>query len=322
MRNFKIDFVFILTAVTLSSVAAYAQLNCKDGAVIRGKEGKKLYCAKITANGGEIKHGEYLSWYENGKPYEVLNYKDGNRDGKYERFDTNGKPWEVSNYKDGNRDGKYEKFYSNGKPYEVSNYKDGNLDGKYEWFYENGKLWGVTNYKDGKLDGKYEWFYENGKPWVVTNYKEDKLAGKYEKFYSNGKPWEVLNYKDGNLDGKHEKFYDNGNRDFIKEYRMDVLLEEAVYKYTDTHTTLLAITKKDGNGNLICIDNPMLNSNFPSDTCGPLNEIQVEKHGKVEDTSLKAIPNGTPSNLSHQTPSDLSRQTPKTPVATPSAPVQ
>ncbi len=219
MRNFKIDFVFILTAVTLSSVAAYAQLNCKDGAVIRGNEGKELYCAKITAYGGEIKHGEYMSWHGNGKPSIV------------------------------------------------------------------------TNYKDDKLDGKFESFFENG-----------QIAG-------------VLNYKDGKRDGKYKRFHDNGNRDFIKEYRMDVLLEEVVYEYTDyTHTTLLSITKKDGNGNVVCIDNPMTNPNFPSNTCGPLNEIQVEKQGKVEDTSLKAIPNSTPSNLSHQTP--------KTPVATPSAPIQ
>jgi len=251
MRNFKIDFVFILTAVTLSSVAAYAQLNCKDGAVIRGKKDKELYCAKITANGGEIRHGEYLSWHANGKPHEVANYKDDNPDGKYESF------------------------HSNGKPYAVANYKDGKRDGKLEWFYENGKPYAVANYKDGKLDGKYE------------------------------------------------RFYDNGSRIFIKKYRMDDLLEEVVYEYTDdTCTTLFSITKKDGNGNVVCIYNPTLNSNFSSDTCGPLNEIQVEKQGKIEDTSLKAIPNGTPSNLSHQTPSDLSRQTPKTPVATPSAPVQ
>ncbi len=96
---------------------------------------------------------------------------------------------------------------------------------------------------------------------------------------------------------------------------MNVLLEEVVYEYTDdTHTTLFSITKKDKNGNLICIDNQTINPNFPSNTCGPLNKIQVAEQGKVEDASLKAIPNGTPS--------DLSRQTPKTPVATPSAPVQ
>jgi len=315
MRNFKIDFVFILTAVTLSSVAAYAQLNCKDGAVIRGNEGKELYCAKITAYGGEIKHGEYMSWHGNGKPSIVTNYKDGNRDGKYEWFYDNGKPWEVLNYKDDKLDGKFEKFYSNGKPRVVANYKDGKRDGKFESFHGNGKLHEVLNYKDGKLDGKYEWFHGNGKPSIVTNYKDDKLDGKFESFFENGQIAGVLNYKDGKRDGKYKRFHDNGNRDFIKEYRMDVLLEEVVYEYTDyTHTTLLAITKKDGNGNVVCIDNPMTNPNFPSNTCGPLNEIQVEKQGKVEDTSLKAIPNSTPSNLSHQTP--------KTPVATPSAPIQ
>ncbi len=304
MRNFKIDFVFILTAITLSSVAAYAQLNCKDGAVIRGKEdkgGKKLYCAKITANGGEIRHGEYLSWHANGKPREVSNYKDGNRDGKFELFHANGKPYVVSNYKDGNLNGKYELFHGNGKPHEVA------------------------NYKDGKRDGKFESFYSNGKPFEVSNYEEDREDGKYERFYNNGKPWVVTNHRNGQLYGRFESFYSNGNRIFIKEYSMYFFLVEAVlYEYTDdTHTTLFSITKKDGNGNAVCIDSPMLNKKFPSDTCGPLNEIQVEKQGKVEDTSLKAIPNGTPSgpsDLSCQTPQ--TPQTPKTPVATPSAPVQ
>ncbi len=315
MRNFKIDFVFILTAVTLSSVAAYAQLNCKDGAVIRGKKGKKLYCAKIAANGGEIRHGEYLSWYENGKPYVVSNYKDDNLDGKHETFHKNGKPSFISNYKDGKRDGKLELFYENGKKEVVSNYKDGKLDGKHERFYKNGKPWEVSNYKYGKRDGKYERFYDNGKPWAVINYKDDKLDGKDESFYKNGKPYVVSNYKDGNLDGSYESFYDNGNRIFIKKYRRNGFLEEVVYEYTDdTYTTLLSVTKKDGNGNVVCIDNLMTNSNFPSDICGPLNEIQVVEQGKIEDTSLKAIPNGTPSDLYHQTP--------KTPVATPSAPVQ
>ena len=295
MKNFKIDFVFIFTAVTLSSVAAYAQLNCKDGAVIRGKEGKKLYCAKITADGVKIRHGEYMSWHENGKLHEVSNYKDDKLDGKFELFHSNGKPYYVvTNYKDGKEDGKFESFYASGKKEEVLNYKDGKRDGKYESFHSNGKLHEVSNYKDGKRDGKFESFYENGKP------------------------WEVSNYKDGKLNGKYESFYDNGNRDFIKKYRMDVLLEEVVYEYTDNPcTTLLSITKNDRNDNVVCIDNPTLNLNFPSDKCGPLNEIQVVEKGKVEDTSLKAIPNGTPSG-----PSNLSHQTPKTPVATPSAPIQ
>jgi len=283
MKNFKIDFVFILTAVTLSSIAAYAQLNCKDGAVIRGKEGKELYCAIITVDGGEIKHGEYLSWYENGKPRLVLNYKDGKADGKSEWFYDNGNPHSVSNYKDGKLDGKSEEFYSNGKPWKVINFKDSVLDGKYEKFYDNGKPWEVTNYKDGMLDGNYESFFKNGKPYIVTNYKDGMLDGKYDWFYDNGKPSFISNYKDGKRDGKFEAFYDNGNRIFIKEYRMNVLLEEVVYEYTNyTHTTLLSITKKDGNGNVVCIDNPTLNPNFPSDTCGPLNE---EEQGKVEDAA-------------------------------------
>ena len=169
--------------------------------------GSDLGKTGIPENGRE---GLFNSYYKNGKPERISNYKAGKLDGVFNTFYENGNKQEVSNYTEGKLEGVFNYFYENGKPKVVSNYKAGELSGIAALFYENGNKQEVLNFKDGKLDGLCTFYYENGKPKQVSNYKDGKLDGVYKSFYENGKPEEVSNYKDGELEGLETEYNDLG----------------------------------------------------------------------------------------------------------------
>ena len=107
-----------------------------------------------------IKQGEYICYYENGKP-EL-----------------------VENYNDGELHGKWTEYYENGNTRIKGNYKDGKEDGKWTEYYENGSIELVENCKNGEGHGKWTWYDEDGKPEREQNYK-DRNIGLLEQLFIN-----------------------------------------------------------------------------------------------------------------------------------------
>jgi uncharacterized protein (TIGR02145 family) len=138
---------------------------------------------------------ELKTFYGNGKPKSVQNFKDGVPHGEHKTFYENGNLQYVQNYKDGKPHGEWKMFYGIGMS--VSNYKDGKPHGEWKSFYGSGKVQSVSNYKDGAPYGEHKRFYENGNLQSVQNYKDGKPDGEHKTFYENGKPQSVINYKDG-----------------------------------------------------------------------------------------------------------------------------
>ena len=94
---------------------------------------------------------------EDGKVQELLNYKDGERDGLRKLWHTNGQLWFESNYKDDKKDGLRKHWRINGQLISERNYKDGERDGLEKWWHENGQLKSEINYKDGDLISEKCW---------------------------------------------------------------------------------------------------------------------------------------------------------------------
>lgn len=95
-------------------------------------------------------HGTYRSFFQNGKPYEVRQYKNNLAFGRHYGY------WEETghlkfeyNYYDQKKEGTQRNWYANGDPYYEYNYKDDKLDGLQRAWRTNGSLYRNFEVKNG-----------------------------------------------------------------------------------------------------------------------------------------------------------------------------
>ncbi len=113
----------------------------------------------------EIFHGEVKWYFENGKVFQIVNYKNGSLFGDREVYYENGKMKSKTTYKNGKIDGNWKEYYENGNTKEAGSYMNGQKEGTWKTYYDNGKLknegeyvfdrkvdvW-KTNYYDGSIE--------------------------------------------------------------------------------------------------------------------------------------------------------------------------
>jgi antitoxin component YwqK of YwqJK toxin-antitoxin module len=108
---------------------------------------------KIVFSEGDIPDGVVVEYYDSGIVKNVLNYRNGQRNGKA-----------VS-------------FYESGRLRAVVNYKDDNPVGVGRRYHENGNLMAESNMVDGKLKFHKE-YYENGQMKEEVYYEGDNIIRK------------------------------------------------------------------------------------------------------------------------------------------------
>ena len=159
-------------------------------------------------------------------PLELINYKDGKKNGlATKRYDNGQKEYER-HYKDGERHGLWTKWYENGQKRGKENYKDGKADGLASLWYENGLVKFLAQVKDGKFDGLSSLWYENGQKHRELNYKDGKKDGLWTTWYENGQKSSETNFKDGKLDGLWTEWNENGQKVDETYYRGGVKVED------------------------------------------------------------------------------------------------
>ncbi|GEO21917.1 toxin-antitoxin system YwqK family antitoxin [Cyclobacterium qasimii] len=101
-----------------------------------------------------VLHGLYTSYYDNGKPFEVRNYRNNLSVGKQIGY------WEDSgelkfeyNYYEDKKEGVQRSWYANGAPSYVYNYKDDKQDGLQQAWRLNGSLYRNFQVKNGTRFG-------------------------------------------------------------------------------------------------------------------------------------------------------------------------
>ena len=100
-------------------------------------------------------HGTYKSFYKNGKPHEVRQYKNNLATGQHYAYWNDDKKhfkFFYNYYKD-KREGLQKKWYPNGTPFIFANFKNDNEDGLQQAWRQNGKLYLNYEAKDGKKYG-------------------------------------------------------------------------------------------------------------------------------------------------------------------------
>jgi antitoxin component YwqK of YwqJK toxin-antitoxin module len=172
--------------------------------------------------------GQCLTFYKNGNPFIVNNYKGGKKHGEHLTYAEAGHLHEKGQYYNGEKIGEWKSWFyrpNNNLVKEYAEVKDGLqqicyytndlLDGKFISYNFYGLRYKECFYVKGKLHGEYiEWadnyegvMYKK----IECKYDNGKLQGKYIERDYDGKIKEECNYVNGVKHGKWTKYEYNGN---------------------------------------------------------------------------------------------------------------
>lgn len=87
-------------------------------------------------------------------------YKDDLKNGESVTYFDNGKVAEITHYENGKRQGEWRQNFETGKPKAKGNYVNDLLEGEVTYFYPNGKVRMKGNFKKGKMHGIWYYFDE------------------------------------------------------------------------------------------------------------------------------------------------------------------
>ncbi len=99
----------------------------------------------------DYKTGTFKYWYENGQCQLVCSYVNNKLDGEYFEYYDNGRPENKKNYKNGLLDGTEKSWSSQGLLAKVVEYKDGVKHGRFLTYYDNGQLIRKDIYRNNKF---------------------------------------------------------------------------------------------------------------------------------------------------------------------------
>ncbi|MBE0674981.1 MAG: hypothetical protein IH591_10000 [Bacteroidales bacterium] len=124
------------------------------------KEGKWLFFSEKTENymiceeyyRNDLRNGNSVKLYKDGKPAEKVTYIDDRRHGEWTQYYVTGNICLRGFYDNGKLNGSFEVFYANGKPEFIGQYKNDARDGLWKSFTEEGKPDVEMLYKMGRLD--------------------------------------------------------------------------------------------------------------------------------------------------------------------------
>jgi len=191
---------------------------------------KGTYVASKELYAGDLKEGNALYFYPEGKVKQVIPYYHGKKEGLSKEFDRDGKIITLLEYSNdflvsrekinkvddkGLKQGKWLDFYSNGIIRSEKNYRDDQLHGYYKEYNEKGKLVLTLLYDNGKVTGN-----------DLTNVPEIEVIKKYN---DAGRMIYSGPYKDGVPVGIHREYNDDGTVKNAKIYGENgIVLSEGI----------------------------------------------------------------------------------------------
>ena len=110
----------------------------------------------------DMKNGEEIGYFKNGKTEYSLSWLNNNRDGKEIHYFENGKISYEALHKNGKKNGIEKVFYENGNLKQITGFKNGNKNGKFEQFFEDGKIQLRGNFKNNIEQGLWFWYDKLG----------------------------------------------------------------------------------------------------------------------------------------------------------------
>ncbi len=138
----------------------------------------------------EVEDGHYRVHYEDGKTIKregkVVN---GLPEGIWRTYYPSGNLESVVNYKEGEVDGKAFFYFDKSRETKKAemNFDRDLLDGLYTEYWPNGAVKAELEYKNGKLNGQAKYYYSTGKLKIEGKYKKGEKKGKWIYYDPKGK---------------------------------------------------------------------------------------------------------------------------------------
>jgi antitoxin component YwqK of YwqJK toxin-antitoxin module len=228
--------IITITEYKAGFVKNTERLNRRDANGLRQGAWKEFYAnGKVKTEGHYLddkKNGYFKEYNEFGNLVTVTKWDNGvlvknpPELAKIETVTTywpNGKPKEVGNYKDGVPEGVFRQFSDSGTVTGAEIYLEGILVGKgvfdksgvkqghWQEFYDTGELKGEGDYKDGVKVGNWKYLYENGKTDQVGKYdNKGRPVGTWKWYYENEQLLREEMYTDGLRNGTMTEYDEAG----------------------------------------------------------------------------------------------------------------
>ncbi len=129
--------------------------------------------------------GESIYYYDTGKRYQSISYKNGRKHGPSKIYYPNGNLHSEINYVNGLPDGPFAWYYKNGEVDKKGVYEKGLLEDQLQYYHANGVLKSEVLYRQGKAYGgaavydtsglRKSWYYHNldGEKAFIAYFDED-----------------------------------------------------------------------------------------------------------------------------------------------------
>lgn len=166
----------------------------------------------------DLREGEFLVFWPNGKIKQKLNYLNDKFDGPNFTYHLNGARSGFYPRKKGIADGVEEEFNSASNLVSRTQYKDGKIEGNAIYVDYAGGFRRDVTYSNNRRSGimTEKWLNSNKK--IEANYVDSLLNGSFRKWYANGQPeWEGV-YEKNTQVGKWISYYANGTKSAEGEF--------------------------------------------------------------------------------------------------------
>jgi len=130
--------------------------------------------------------GAWTSYYPNGQPKLVINYRDGVPHGHMTAWYESGRIMGDGYFTNGFRDGNWRYYYTSGRPLAAMQYKDHDPSGHWLRWWESGRVQESGNFRIGKREGTWTSYYADGHPRTIMHYAGGVTQGRQLSYYSNG----------------------------------------------------------------------------------------------------------------------------------------
>ncbi len=151
------------------------------------EEGVKAHNISYHENGKKMAEGDFINQKKTGswkyfsdvdeKLVSEENYKNGLLDGKSTTYYiAQGKPFEVIEYKNGIKNGEWVKYFMDGQIMTRTFYVNGKLQGNFVNYDPNGTLIVKGQYNAGEMDGTWFYYDEKGKLYRKEVYSNGNLV--------------------------------------------------------------------------------------------------------------------------------------------------